>query len=70
MVGKQARVLDNNQIRALLAHAQASRYPDRNCVIVMLSVKAGLRDREIANLTWQMVLDPQGRIGSTRELHD
>ncbi|HWV55438.1 site-specific integrase [Pseudorhodoplanes sp.] len=70
MAGKQAKVLGDNHIRALLVYAQASRYPERNHVIVMLSVKAGLRAGEIANLTWPMVLDPQGRVGSTIELQD
>jgi hypothetical protein len=32
-------------------------YPLRNRVIVLLSVKAGLRAGEIAKLTWDMVLD-------------
>jgi hypothetical protein len=32
--------------------------------MVLLSVKAGLRAREIAKLTWPMVVDAQGRIGS------
>jgi integrase/recombinase XerD len=35
-----------------------------------LSVKAGLRAGEIANLTWDMVLDPTGDIGSVIELRD
>jgi 6-phosphofructokinase len=32
--------------------------------MVLLSVKAGLRAGEIAKLTWPMVVDAQGRIGS------
>jgi integrase len=39
-------------------------------VIVLLSVKAGLRAAEIANLTWEMVLDPSGAVGSILELRD
>jgi integrase len=35
-----------------------------------LSVKAGLRAAEIANLTWEMVLNPTGEIGPAIELHD
>jgi integrase len=35
-----------------------------------LSVKAGLRAGEIANLTWDMVLDPTGDIGLVIELRD
>ena len=61
MAGKQAKVLFDNHVQALLAYASASRYPVRNRVIVLLSVKAGLRAGEIANLTWPMVVDPSGR---------
>jgi integrase len=38
--------------------------------MVLLSVKAGLRAAEIANLDWSMVLDARGRIGLTLELPD
>jgi hypothetical protein len=34
------------------------------------SVKAGLRAGEIANLTWDMVLDPRAEVGTVIELHD
>jgi integrase/recombinase XerD len=53
-----------------LTYIGATRYPDRNRIIVLLSVKAGLRAGEIAALTWDMVLDPSGEIGTTIELHD
>jgi integrase len=39
-------------------------------LIVLFSVKAGLRAGEIASLTWDMVLDPNGEIGSVIELRD
>jgi integrase len=70
MAGKQAKVLFDHHVQALLAYSQRSRYPVRNQVIVLLSVKAGLRAGEIANLTWPMVLDPTGEIGPSIELHD
>jgi integrase len=70
MAGKQAKVLFDHHIQALLAYTQRSRYPVRNRVIVLLSVKAGLRAGEIGNLTWPMVLDPTGNIGTSIELHD
>ena len=70
MAGKQAKVLFDHHVQALLAYATASRYPVRNRVIVLLSVKAGLRAGEIANLTWPMVVDPSGEIASYIELHD
>ena len=37
---------------------------------MLLSIKAGLRAAEIANLTWEMVLTPTGGIGPAIELHD
>ena len=70
MAGKQAKILFDHHIQDLLAYATASRYPVRNCVIVLLSVKAGLRAGEIANLSWSMVLDPSGEIATAIELHD
>ena len=39
-------------------------------MIVLLSVKAGLRAAEIAKLSWDMVLDPSGEVGSTLALQD
>jgi integrase/recombinase XerD len=70
MAGKQAKILFDHHVQTLLAYAQASRYPIRNRVIVFLSVKAGLRAGEIANLTWPMVLDPSGGIAPNLELYD
>jgi integrase/recombinase XerD len=70
MAGKQAKILFDHHVQALLAYIQHSRYPIRNRVMVLLSVKAGLRAGEIANLTWPMVLDPTGEIATYIELHD
>ena len=39
-------------------------------MIVLLAAKAGLRAGEIAHLTWDMVLDPTGDIGSVIQLRD
>jgi integrase/recombinase XerD len=70
MSGKQAKVLSRDDVRDLLAFASATRHPIRNQVIVLLSVKAGLRAGEIANLTWDMILTPTGEVGSVIELRD
>ena len=70
MAGKQAKILSSDAFDSLLAYASSSRYPLRNTVIVLLSVKAGLRAGEIAKLTWPMILDPDGKIGRVIELHD
>jgi integrase len=70
MAGKQAKVLSDTDVSDLLAFARHSRNPTRNEVIVLLSAKAGLRAGEIANLTWDMVLDPRGLVGFALELHN
>ena len=70
MRGKQAKILSDNNLEDLLLFAETSRHPLRNKVIVLLSAKAGLRAGEIAHLTWAMVTDPTGAIGTALELPD
>ena len=70
MAGKQAKILSLGDVNDLLVFASCTRHPLRNRVIVLLAAKAGLRAVEIANLTWDMVLDPTGDIGSVIELRD
>jgi integrase len=68
MAGRQAKILSTDHLRDLCAFASCTRNPHRNCVMVLLSVKAGLRAGEIAKLTWDMVTDASGRISSTIQL--
>jgi integrase/recombinase XerD len=70
MAGRQAKILTDRQIETLLAYAATTRDPLRNRVIVLLSMKAGLRANEIANLTWDMVVGPAREIGQVLELHN
>ena len=70
MAGKQAKILSDDQGGRLLLFASTTRNPLRNRVLVLLSLKAGLRAGEIANLTWPMVLDPGGDIAAVIELWD
>ena len=70
MAGKQAKILSLSDVNDLLVFASCTRHPLRNRVIVLLAAKAGLRAGEIAKLTWDMVLDPTGDIGSAIELRD
>ncbi len=70
MAGKQAKMLNASNLVALLRRVGKNRYPHRDRVIVLLSIKAGLRAGEIAKLTWPMVLDPRGRIAPVIELRD
>jgi integrase len=70
MAGKQAKTLSTDHIDDLLFFAERSRQPLRNRLIVLLSVKAGLRAAEIAKLSWDMVLGPGGEVGVAIELQD
>jgi integrase len=70
VAGKQANILSLGDVNDLLVFASCTRHPLRNRVIVLLAAKAGLRAGETANLTWDMVLDPTGDVGSVIELRD
>ena len=60
--GKQAKMLTPKQETAVLTYLQTLRYPVRDRVMFLLSIKAGLRAKEIACLTWSMVTDADGQV--------
>lgn len=68
MRGKPAKVLGAGDVRRMLAAVGHRRHADRDRVIVMLSIKSGLRACEIGALTWAMVLNPDGRVARLIEL--
>ena len=68
--GKQAKVLTPKQEAAVMGHLAGTRYPERDRVTFLLSVKAGLRAKEVASLTWLMVTDADGNVGDLIELPD
>jgi integrase/recombinase XerC len=70
MQGKQAKVLSPVQERAIVAFLEMTRYPQRDRVLFLLSIKAGLRAKEIANLTWAMVTDAGGAVAGTIHLEN
>src|ERR1700674_1449867 len=70
MAGKQAKILTRQQVVLALGRARRGRYPQRDRVMILLSVRAGLRAGEIAKLPWSMVLDANRRIADRIELHD
>jgi integrase len=70
MPGRQAKILSITDFQQLLVFTTLTRQSLRNRVIVLLSAKAGLRAGEIAALTWDMVVDPTGTVGSVIELRD
>jgi integrase/recombinase XerD len=61
-LGKQAKILSDKQIRAVLAELDTRRYPLRDRVIFLLSIKSGLRAKEVASVTWAMGTDAEGEI--------
>ena len=79
-LGKQAKVLTDNQQKAVLGciaarrHAArrhaARRHAARNTLMFLLSVDAGLRAKEIAQLDWSMITDAVGNIAGEIRLQD
>jgi integrase len=70
MPGKQAKVITTPMLRRMLRRASRSPFPSRDRAMVLLSVKAGLRACEIANLDWSMVLDARGKVAETIAVRD
>jgi len=60
---KQAKILSRSQTDALLNILQRSRHPERNQLIALLALRAGLRAHEVAHLRWSMVLDAELTVG-------
>ena len=67
---KQAKTLSKRQVALALGYLDTTRYPLRNRVILLLSLKAGLRAKEIANLTWDMITDSEGSLSSAIQLQN
>lgn len=63
MLGKQAKILSDRQIKMVLVYLAGTRRPVRNRVVFLLSTKSGLRAKEIAALRWSMVLTATGEVG-------
>ncbi|MFN6951198.1 MAG: tyrosine-type recombinase/integrase [Albidovulum sp.] len=63
MLGRQAKVLSQGALARVLARVCEHTFADRDRVMVLLSLQAGLRAAEIAGLTWSMVLNDRGRVG-------
>jgi hypothetical protein len=62
MQGKQAKMVSPTQERAILGSLATTRYPSRDRVMFLLSLKAGLRATDLASLPWAMVPDAHGQI--------
>lgn len=70
MAGRQAKTLNQAQINTVLTYLTTTRHPVRDRVMFLLSVKAGLRAKEIASVTWSMVMDAGGCMGDALHLED
>src|SRR4029078_2266112 len=67
---KQAKTLCRSQVALLFMMLKGTRYPLRNRVLALLSNKAGVSAKEIATLTWDMVTDAEGQLGSAIHLRN
>lgn len=62
MLQKQAKILTEDQITKCLKLIKKHRNPERDKVMFLLSIRAGLRAKEIAMITWDMVQDAEGNL--------
>lgn len=69
-LGKQAKTLSKGQIDAVLGYLTKTRHPIRNRAVFFLSIRAGLRAKEVANLKWSMVTDPEGNLDTAVRLEN
>ena len=70
MPGKQAQRITPPMLKRMLRYASQTAFPHRDRVLILLSVKAGLRACEIANLDWSMVLDARGKVADSLAIRD
>jgi len=69
-IGKQSKIISVKQGKIALSYLKERRNGLRNCVIFLLSVKGGLRAKEISRLTWSMLLTSEGELGDTIHLEN
>lgn len=69
-LGKQAKTLTKAQVESVTSFLLTRRHGLRDQTVFLLSVRAGLRAKEIANLKWAMVLGADGEVGDSIHLTD
>lgn len=69
-LGKQAKTLTKAQVESVTSFLLTRRHGLRDQTVFLLSVRAGLRAKEIANLKWAMVLGADGKVGDSIHLTD
>lgn len=68
MLGKQAKIIPEKVHSQILDYCARTRYPVRNKVMYLLTIKAGLRSKEVALLRWRMVLNASQQMGDAIHL--
>ena len=69
-LGKQAKTLTKAQVESVTSFLLTRRHGLRDQTIFLLSIRAGLRAKEIANLKWPMVLGADGEVSDSIHLTD
>lgn len=67
-LSRQAKTLSRQQIEAVSSYLVNRRHGLRDQTIFNLSIRSGLRAKEIASLTWAMVTTSDGKIGDAIHL--
>ena len=66
-LNKQSKILNKSQIEMVSNYLRSKRNGLRNQTIFLLSVKGGLRSKEISQLSWKEVINSDGEVGD--EIH-
>jgi integrase len=69
-LGKQSKTLNKSQIQMVSNHLRNGRNGLRNQTIFLLSVKSGLRAKEISQLSWKEVCNSDGAVDTQINLTD
>jgi len=67
-LAKQAKILSKPQMQRVSGYLETTRHPIRNKTVFLLSVKAGLRAKEISSLNWSMLTDAEGYLAEAIHL--
>ena len=68
--GTHAKIVSPTQERAMLGDLETTRSPSRDRVMFLWSMKAGLRVKAMAALTWAMVTDATRQLGEAIQLQN
>jgi len=70
MQGTQAKMVSPTQERAIVGSLDTTRCLSWDRAMFLLSIRAGLRAKAIASMTWAMVTDAAGQIGEAIQLQN